>query len=535
MSTTLLIGGRIHSPSHPYATAMAVVDGTVAWLGDDGPARALHPDARVIDLQGAFVTPAFVDPHVHVTDTGLAVIGLDLSGAADLAECLAALARHARRHPDDHVVWGHGWDETGWPEGRAPSPDEIEDAVPGRPVYLSRIDEHSAVASRGLYTAAGLDAPPRGAPAAPLTGGRHHAVRAHARSLLGARLLDEARKAALGLAASRGVVAVHECGGPEIAGADDFHAVLALGAGEDTVAVRGYWGEPVTDAGQARALLTEHGAHALGGDLFLDGALGSHTAWLDEPYADHAGCGSALLDDSAAEAHLRACTEAGIQAGFHAIGDAAVGTAVRALSAVADELGGPAVAARAHRIEHAEMVSREHAAALGRVGAVASVQPVFDALWGGPDGMYAERLGAARAAQTNPFAAMAAEGVTLAIGSDAPVTPIDPWAAVRAAVRHSVDDHSLSPRAAFTAATRGAWRAACVRDGMAGTLQPGADASFAVWETGELVVAASSQSIARWSTDPRSRVPALPDMSEGAPTPRCLATVRSGRVLYRAS
>ncbi|WP_328825360.1 amidohydrolase [Tomitella gaofuii] len=535
MSTTLLIGGRIHSPSHPYATAMAVVDGTVAWLGDDGPARTLHPDAEVVDLQGAFVAPAFVDPHVHVTDTGLALTGLDLSAAASLDECLGLLGAYARRHPEARIIWGHGWDDSAWPERRAPSADDLEHAAPGRDVYLSRIDEHSAVASRGLLAPAGADVPAEGAPARPLHGDAHHAVRARARQLLDAAQLDRARRAALDSAAAHGIVAVHECGGPDIAGADDFRAVLALGANEGSVAVRGYWGEAVSTAEQARALLAEHGAHALGGDLFLDGALGSRTALLHEPYADHAGRGTAHLDAAAAAAHLRACTEAGIQAGFHAIGDAAVHAATAAFTAAAEELGGPAVAGRAHRIEHAELVSRAEAAILGRFGAVASVQPAFDALWGGPDGMYAERLGAARAAQTNPFAVLAAEGVTLAIGSDAPVTAMDPWAAIRAAVNHSVDDHALSPRAAFTAATRGAWRAAGLRDGMAGTLKPGADASYAIWEAGELVVAASSQSIARWSTDPRSRVPALPDMSAGAPAPRCLATVRSGRTLYEAA
>ncbi|QDQ99184.1 amidohydrolase family protein [Tomitella fengzijianii] len=514
---------------------MAVVDGTVAWLGDDDPAHALHPDARVIDLQGAFVAPAFVDPHVHVTDTGLSLTGLNLSGAASLADCLDALGTYARRHPETRIIWGHGWDETRWPERRAPSADDLEGVAPGRDVYLSRIDEHSAAASRGLIASAGLPAPAQGAPAQPLHGDEHHAVRTRARLLLDPAQLDHARRAALDHAAAHGIVAVHECGGPDIAGADDFRAVLAMGAGEHSVAVRGYWGEPVTTARQARSLLAEHGAHALGGDLFLDGALGSRTAWLHEPYADHSGNGTAHLDGAAAAAHLRACTEAGIQAGFHAIGDAAVHAATGAFAAAAEAMGGPAVAGRAHRIEHAELVSREQAAVLGRLGAVASVQPVFDALWGGPHGMYADRLGAARTAQTNPFSVLAAEGVTLAIGSDSPVTAMDPWAAVRAAVNHSVDDHSLSPRAAFTAATRGAWRAAGLRDGMAGTLQPGAEASFAVWETGELVVAASSKSIARWSTDPRSRVPALPDMSADAPAPRCLATVRSGRMIYTAA
>ena len=131
---------------------------------------------------------------------------------------------------------------------------------------------------------------------------------------------------------------------------------------------------------------------------------------------------------------MRACTHAGIQAGFHVIGDAAVAAAVEGFGRVVDELGGPAVAACGHRLEHVEMITGEQAAKLGAWGVIASVQPGFDAAWGGPDGLYARRLGSDRAAALNPFAQLAAAGVSLALGSDAPVTALDPWAAVRAAV-----------------------------------------------------------------------------------------------------
>ena len=86
-------------------------------------------------------------------------------------------------------------------------------------------------------------------------------------------------------------------------------------------------------------------------------------------------------------------------------------------------------------------------------------------------------------------------------------------------------------RAAFSAATRGAWRAGGVRDGISGTLVPGAPASYAVWETGELEVSAPDNAVQRWSTDPRSRVPALPTLGDD-PLPRCLATVHRGAVLH---
>jgi hypothetical protein len=146
--------------------------------------------------------------------------------------------------------------------------------------------------------------------------------------------------------------------------------------------------------------------------------------------------------------------------------------------------------------------------------------------------MYAERLGVERALTLNPFAMLAGAGVVLAGGSDAPVTPMDPWASVRAAVHHRTPGSGLSARAAFNAHTRGGHRAAGVADGVSGTLVPGAPAHYAIWEAAELVVAAPDSRVQRWSTDPRSRVPALPPLDPGAELPRCLRTVRGGRVIY---
>jgi predicted amidohydrolase YtcJ len=163
---------------------------------------------------------------------------------------------------------------------------------------------------------------------------------------------------------------------------------------------------------------------------------------------------------------------------------------------------------------------------------VASMQPNFDALWGGSNGMYARRLGIGRAALLNPLALLASAGVPLAFGSDAPVTSIDPWATVRAASHHHTPGSAVSVRAAFSAATRGAWRAGGVRDGITGTLVPGAPASYAVWETGQLDVSAPADSVQRWSTDPRSRVPALPRLDPDHPLPVCRQTVHRGAVLH---
>jgi predicted amidohydrolase YtcJ len=158
------------------------------------------------------------------------------------------------------------------------------------------------------------------------------------------------------------------------------------------------------------------------------------------------------------------------------------------------------------------------------------MQPVFDALWGGAEGAYADRLGPDRALALNRFGDLAAAGVPLAFGSDAPITELGPWAAVRAAAYPHDPTAAISPRSAFAAHTRAGWRAAG-RDGE-GLLRPGAPATFAVWSAGELAVDAPDERISRWSTDPRAGVPGLPDVAPGRELPSCLATVLRGEPIF---
>jgi predicted amidohydrolase YtcJ len=118
------------------------------------------------------------------------------------------------------------------------------------------------------------------------------------------------------------------------------------------------------------------------------------------------------------------------------------------------------------------------------LGMVASVQPAFDAAWGGTAGMYAERLGAERALACNPFAELSDAGVALALGSDAPVTPLDPWGGVHAAVDHRTPGAGLRPFDAFDAATFGGAYAARAEH-PEGPLAVGAPAHLALWDTGD--------------------------------------------------
>jgi predicted amidohydrolase YtcJ len=525
-NTTVLLGGRIHSPVSADATALVVTDGLVVWVGQDAAARALHPGAEVIDLDGAFVAPGFVDAHVHATATGLHFTGVDLTTVHEAGELLSAVRAAVR---PGEVLIAHGWDESRWRSDRIPGRAELDSATGDIPVYLSRVDVHSALVSSALIALAsearGMDG---WSEDGPLTRDAHHRVRAAVRQAVTAPQRRRAQNAFLRAAASHGIVSLHECGGPDISGEQDLVDLLSLASDAGKPEVIGYWGE-LGAVDTARRL----GVPGLAGDLFVDGTLGSHTAALCAPYTDAPSSSGALyLDADMIAEHLIICTRAGLQAGFHVIGDAAVSEVVKGFRLAEKTVGQRALAARKHRLEHLEMVDAEQARALAGWAVSASVQPRFDAAWGGRDGMYATRLGAGRAARLNPFARLAAEGMPLALGSDAPVTPLDPWASVRAATYHRTPGSGLSTRAAFTAHTRGGYRAAGVVDSLTGTLVPGAPAHYAIWDAAELLAAPGNARLRRWSTDTRSGVAPLPSLEPGAALPRCLRTVRGGAVIY---
>jgi predicted amidohydrolase YtcJ len=468
--------------------AVHVVDGVIAWLG----AAADAPSAdHVIAGDGALLTPAFVDAHVHATATGLALTGLDLHSSMSLAAAAGALGTHVARTPDG-IVLGTGWDETAWPEDRGLTRHDLDAVVGDRPAYLARVDVHSATVSTalleripGITALAGYD------PDGQLRLDAHHAARQVAYGAVGREQRRAAQRATRAAAAALGIGSLHEMAGPEVSGADDLAELLALAAAEPGPLVLGYWGELAERGGLD--LVRELGLAGAGGDLFCDGAFGSHTAALSEPYCDRPGTSGALRFDTASLVHhVRACTEAGVQAGFHCIGDAAVNQVLEAVGAVVDELGAAAVRACRHRLEHLEMADDTVLDRMRAWGMVASVQPAFDAAWGGGAGMYAERLGLDRAAATNPFADLADAGVALALGSDAPVTPLDPWGGVHAAIDHRTPGSGLRPFDAFDAATHGGWYAARAEHPV-GPLAVGARAHLALWDTTDTLSAVLSR------------------------------------------
>ena len=502
----LLRNGVMYANGPQPIRSMLTVDNRIAWIGNEQPEADV-----VIDLEGRIVVPGFVDAHVHSLAIGLQSVDCQVTDPTELL---------ARFSPAGDVVIGHGWDDTNWPTAWFDLA-ALDERVGSTRVYASRIDVHSAFVSSVL-----LREVPSHLDGWSETGILTRAAHAYARERAFASLTDEQRRTAhrrtLELAASRGVVCVQEMSGPAIASRVDAAALLDV-VSEHTPHVALWWGEL-----NGFETAAELGAYGIGGDLVIDGSVGSRTAAFCEPYADADLHGVLYQDAAALQEHLETALDRGIPSAFHAIGDAAVAQVLDVYGAIAGRSGVERIRSARHRIEHCELVRDEDLTRMADFGLIASVQPLFDAAWGGEDGMYAQRLGQSRASRMNRFATFHERGIHVAAGTDAPVTPLDLWASVQAMQHHRTATERVSQRAAIAAHTRSGWRAIGVDD--AGVLAAGWDASYAIWEADVSGVRQPERTGARWSTDPRAGVPHLPDMRNA----RCVRTVRSGTVVFDA-
>ncbi|MCP1414143.1 amidohydrolase [Paenarthrobacter sp. A20] len=528
---TMYRNGSIYTAADPFATAMVVDGDTVAWVGSEQAATSIADSSmEIIDLRGALLAPGFVDSHAHLTETGLALSGLNLTAARSAKELLDAVAAAAAGGSGS--VLGHGWDETAWDDPTLPTLDELERAAGGRLVYLSRIDVHSALVSPSLAVAADLDGMDGFSGSSRVVRAAHSAARLAARHFPASERRAYQQRA-LQEAASHGYVALAEMSAPHICGPDDLRMAASWNDEGSSPEILPYWGELASSAEHAQSIIDGLGTRVLGlaGDLNMDGSIGSRTAALMDDYADAPGHrGSLYLSVDDAARHLAATSQLGIQAGFHVIGDAGLDAVLGALDAAAAEVGEQRIRAAGHRLEHVEMADQSAIDRLAKYSITVSVQPGFDAAWGAAGGLYDQRLGG-RSKAMNPFASFYASGVPIAFGSDSPVTSLRPWSSVRACLEHNNPEQRISARAAFLGHTRAGWRAAKHRNPLMGQLVPGAPASFAVWEVEELMVQVADSRVQSWSTDPRARTPLLPALDTGS-DPRCLQTVREGQELF---
>lgn len=508
----LIFNAKIYTRHFPQPTSLLIENGVITWLGTDAASLAFENTQR-IDAKGFWIAPAFVDAHVHLTNTGLLHTGCDLTGVQSWTEMFTELAQQNSQE----VCIAHGWDDTHW---QAYSSVNIQTETLG-PIYASRIDVHSAYLSpRFIAMCPEVNEADGFADSGIVTGQAHHVARKFALSLLNESQISESQRSALHTAASRGIAVVHEMAGPDISGVKDAENLKKFN-NENFPEVVLWWGEL-----NGHQTASELGAFGCGGDLFVDGSVGSQTAHLCDPY-ESGGHGNQYQNTDALAEHIQACVENSLASGFHAIGDAALDSVIDAYERCFNAVGEAKFRSVSHQIEHAEMLSSTNIARMSALGITASMQPVFDELWAGEGQMYDSRLGD-RWTDMNDFAEITRSGVLMSFGSDSPVTPIDPWRAIKAAENPHQATHGVSRRAAFAAHTRSSFRAMRRHD--CGEIEIGMRANIAMWEVSGLEVKSPDHVVRNWSTDPRSATPPLPALDEVTPT--CLATLRNGSVIY---
>ncbi|WP_435300040.1 amidohydrolase [Timonella sp. A28] len=540
MSSVLLKNGFVHSPSDPFAESILIEDGIVAWIGSDDSATSFMQRAdRVIDVDGALITPGFVDSHVHLLETALVEDAVDVSpcaGGNSAEQVIDMLGVRARAwQPGDGVICAHGYDDSAWTTASLTARD-LESVCGNVPVYVPRADLHSAIITSSLAQLAGVH---NGcdSDSGRVVGAAHEQVRVTIREIP-----DQERtrlyRTVLESCARKGIVAVHENAAP---GIDTLAGVAELMAMTQSLEsglpeVIGYFGAVMESEEQARETLTQvPGLRGFAGDLSVDGSFGSRSAALHAPYNDDPNTSGVLhLSAHQIETHLQACSQAGVQAGFHVIGDRGLTEILDAAERVIarDTTMASAFRRLGHRLEHVELASPNAIQRLVQLGFSVSVQPAFDAHWGGPAGMYEQRLGVQRAHETTPLRDFLKAGIPMALGSDSPVTPIDPWGAVSAAVFHNNTEQRVSARAAFRAHTRGGWRVGGEANPLVGDIRLGSPAHLAVWRADALGVQAENDGRSSWTTDARSGSPLLPILDEKGTRPACVATLRSGFFLH---
>ena len=471
MTTFAVTGGPCYSYD-PSNETWSRFDGIIIAGGRIVSTRPADAGAGVpvVDLGGRALYPAFADCHVHLTDTGLFLGEHDLSNVRDAA----AFARRIAALPRAAFVLAGNYDESAWTDGGLASAAPLDAHVPDAIAMAVRVDGHSCVLNRKAFAfadlppgTAGIERDEHGEPTGRLALDANWRAQA---AILGALPDAEKRAAdrrATDLALREGAVHLHVqlVGlGSRDAYAAEIAALRAAGAAK--------WHPKICE--RDPALAKEFGLPYVGGDVFLDGSIGSGTAALSEPYHDRTGRGTLMRADAEVEAYFAAAERLGISAGVHAIGDRAIEQCIATWEKV---LGGEPSPHNRHFIEHFEIATRDHIARAARLGIFLSMQPQFDALWGHPGGMYDVRLGAPRARAMNALGSAKRAGATLVGGDDSPVCALSPLAGMRAATQHHNAAESLSIEDALLMYTYDAARFGHAET-QTGRLAPGYAADF---------------------------------------------------------
>lgn len=481
------------NPDRPYAEAMAVSGDTITAIGSSREVMKLRSGAdTVIDLGGRFVTPGFIDSHIHMLQGGSNLASVQLRDAATPELFISRIKEYAATLKPGEWILGGDWDGKGWES--LPHRDWIDSVTPENPVFVSRLDGHMALANSAAMKLAGVDRRVKDVSGGTIerdaSGVPTGIFKDNAMDLIFAEVpgqsaeeIDRALVAAMNYLASNGVTSAHSV--DAAAYADGIARVRARGE----QITRIYYLQTISRWKDLKDQVDREGhgdrwVSTGGVKGFVDGSLGSHTAAFIEAYTDlQTDTGLFVNTEEDLYRWISESDKAGLQVVIHAIGDRAINTLLNIYERVAAENG---ERDRRFRIEHSQHIAPADIERYGKLKVIASMQP-YHAI---DDGRWAEEyIGPERIKTTYAFRSLLDSGATLAFGSDWFVAPATPLEGIYAAVtRRTLDgrnpegwvpEQKITVEEALKAYTINAAYAS-FEENIKGTLETGKLADFVV-------------------------------------------------------
>jgi len=434
----------------PEPTAIAVVGDMIMNVGTDADILPrVGPATEAIDAGGRRIIPGITDSHTHIVSGGFSLSRLQLRDVKSRDEFVRAVAGAAKASKPGEWVLGGRWSVESWANPESPNRAWIDPATGDTPVFLNRMDGHSALVNSAALKFAGIDA---NAPKDPVGGEIERDPKTHeptgilkdAAQDLVRRLIPEptqeqrieALKQAMKHANSFGVTTVHD-----MSQIDDLDAMMKVM--EDrllTVRIISYiqvdqWTKSLGGGvgWRDRTKGTKKFA-VVGFKGYMDGSMGSRNAYMREPYLDATASSlyprgqlTAFAADKNFATEVSDADSAGLQLALHAIGDEANHLALDAYQKAKETNQRPDAT---FRIEHAQHLLPTDIPRFGKLGVIASMQPLHKA----DDGRYVENvLGAERMRGSYAFRSLLNAGATLIFGSDWPVVSLNPFLGIASA------------------------------------------------------------------------------------------------------
>lgn len=489
---TIFTGGTIYTGNGDETVEAVSIDsaGRIVAISPPMSQDWAEDEVTLINLDGAVMFPGFTDGHAHLLNIGQRELTLNLEGTASITELVTRIESELQGVPADQVLFGRGWIETGWPEGRMPNAADLDAVSPDNPVILARADGHALVANSEALAAAGIDDT-----TPDVEGGK---IERDADGKATGILIDFAMGQVLALVSQpteQDIIRAYTVGsanysargwtGTHNMSVDPSHASVMERLdleGRLPLRVHNAFDEAGFEIAAGRKNETDTITNRAV-KLYMDGALGSRGALLLEPYADRPDTsGLSLMEPGALAQLMNRAEGADVQLAIHAIGDLANRRIMDTF-----EAGGHDAEDR-WRIEHTQILHPEDIARVGSLGLIASMQPshAIGDLKFAPDRLGRDRLYGAYAWQS-----LLETGAIIVGGSDAPVEVGTPQIEFYAAVARkdlegfSTEDwypeEALTRAQALTLFTSAPAYAAFMEDDL-GTIEVGKLADFTVFD-----------------------------------------------------